>query len=100
MTRWLCLILCLALHAHNIPHVSVHITRDRPIRVTTFAITGRGPDTFNTWLMPAEGRGLVLLYPCGKALWIGTPIPGDFDGDDDVDLADYAVFTNAFTGAH
>ncbi len=90
--------LCLpfAMHIHTRPHLSVHIAADRPIRLTTFAISGHGPDLTHTWLLPPNATRFVLLRPCGGAFWVGVPVPGDFNGDGKVDLKDYMVFSNLF----
>jgi hypothetical protein len=50
----------------------------------------------NTLVAFTHGRGAFVaeLAPCG------APLPGDFDGDGDVDLADFAAFAQCFGGAN
>lgn len=87
--------LLLARPLHSLPHVSVWVTGDH-ILVTTFATTGHGPDKFHTWTI--DGDSLMILRPCGRAIWIGKPGPGDFDADGDVDLRDMAIMYPMMTG--
>jgi autotransporter-associated beta strand protein len=58
----------------------------------TGSLTGR----FEQIELPALGDGLSWntadLYETGKLRITGRPVPGDFNGDDDVDAADYVTW--------
>lgn len=80
-------------HPSNYPHVAVYVQGDH-VRCTMQIAPGR----VRTWMIERPHTGFMVLWTCDQALLVGTPMVGDLDGDNDVDLADLAIMLPMWTG--